>query len=171
MIHELEKEVKPGKDEGGKEPEQENAPPAQVISYPKVGVAYDPKQTNHWSNRRGFQNPALASSWLGLSVAPGAVPTKLPEPTKAAGDEKYDPAEHSADDEDRDGSPEKTSLFQDIFGEERPPSPEHNDDIPSQAFCRYRFIGNLFSCTNYVVGKNLRNAGDIYTVPPAPPVQ
>ena len=29
-----------------------------VISYPKIGVQYDPKQVNAWSNLRGFQNPA-----------------------------------------------------------------------------------------------------------------
>lgn len=149
MIQELEKGVKPEQLQELQKKVEDEKKEQGAISYPKIGVAYDPKETNAWTNNRGFQNPASImqkSSWLGLTVAPGAVPSTLPHPkaliAKNLGQDEEDDinAEDRSDsdsDSDSDESPVKASVFQDIFGEERPPSPERRaDDIPLHAFQR-----------------------------------
>jgi len=161
MIQELEKGVDPDqlkelltkdKPDGNKEKEM------SIVSYPKIGEAYDPKAINTWSNLRGFQSSAvstLKSNWLGLSVVPGANQSTLPQPNLNFGKEETEGGEDgrksgskSATESDQDeqsdkedtsseNTPNKASVFKDIFGEEREPSPEQKEDeVPVQAFVR-----------------------------------
>ena len=43
------------KPDGNKEKEM------SIVSYPKIGEAYDPKAINTWSNLRGFQSSAVST--------------------------------------------------------------------------------------------------------------
>jgi len=158
MIHELEKGVDPDqlqelleKDKPAGSNKKEEATAA--IAYPKIGEAYDPKAINTWSNMRGFQSVAAKkSSWLGLTVAPGAQPSIIPEPKISFGKEinenvplavAEEPTDNHKNEDNtsgsssKDSSPKKDSMFKNIFGDEREPSPENKEDeIIEKAFKR-----------------------------------
>jgi len=158
MMHELEKGIDPeqlqellekGKPAGNKAKGETAA-----IAYPKIGEAYDPKAINTWSNMRGFQSVAATkSSWLGLTVAPGAQPSVIPElkmsfgkeidenvpvaVAEVANDDPNNGDENSSSSSSKDSSPKKDSMFKNIFGDEREPSPENKEDeIMEKAFKR-----------------------------------
>jgi len=156
MIEELEREVKPDQVDAETAPNSVEASTAKdVISYPKVGVAYDPKQINTWSNLRGFQNPAQIlqkSSWLGLTVAPGAVPSAIQPKSTAV---KQDDGEECEDEpQNKQSSPKKTSLFQDIFNERLPSPDRTEDDVPTQAFFRRKVPETVAEPTPKPVAKS-----------------
>merc|ERR1711872_628805 len=155
MIEELEREVKPDQVDAETAPNSVEASTAKdVISYPKVGVAYDPKQINTWSNLRGFQNPAQIlqkSSWLGLTVAPGAVPSAIQPKSTAV---KQDDGEECEDEPQNKQSSKKTSLFQDIFNERLPSPDRTEDDVPTQAFFRRKVPETVAEPTPKPVAKS-----------------
>jgi len=159
MIHELEKGVDPEQLVQIKEKEKPGKVKEVEIAYPKIGEAYDPKSINSWSNMRGFQNVAATkSSWLGLTVAPGAQPSVIPEPKISFGRDLEGIPEHAAANDEENGKHEngsnenkddsdsssssskastpKESMFKNIFGEEREPSPENQEDDVAHAFKR-----------------------------------
>lgn len=135
VIAQLQKQVSSNAAAGSEAPQQTET----TVAYPEPGVAYDPAKLNAWSQLRGFQNFRQQSNWFGLTSVPNALEAS-PQISlvKKVGQL---PVEDAKPEEDVLNEAEviqpKKSLFEDIFGEERPPTPEFPEDaVPREAFFR-----------------------------------
>jgi len=131
MIAELEKKVATDPPKEVIQHPKANLQP-EVIAYPQPGVAYSLNRPPSSPTSIGFPNPKkiTAPAWLGLTVAPGSIPTTINpsnNPLIPIKDASYSGKDES-DEEDK--SPIKESLFSNIFEhEERATSPENENPI------------------------------------------
>jgi len=130
MIAELEKKVATDPPKVTQHPKA--SPQPEVIAYPQPGVAYSLNRPPSSPTSIGFPNPKriTAPAWLGLTVAPGSIPTSV-NPSNNQLVPLKDASYSIKDESDvEDKSPIKKSLFSNIFEhEERATSPENENPV------------------------------------------
>ena len=130
MIAELERKVASDPPKVSQQPKASSQP--EVIAYPQPGVAYSIQRPPSPTSI-GFPNlnkRTTAPAWLGLTVAPGSVPTSINPSNNLLVPSKDTPFSIKEESDEEEKSPLKKSLFSNIFEhEERAMSPENDKNL------------------------------------------